>query len=284
MDNLLRMSYSKVDCWLSCRQMWYWKYKLNLAKKGTKTPLQVGAIVHDLMHRHYMHKPIPQDIEAYIKEKYPDNPETATGVAYEALTLMEGYLSAWEKDYLNVISSEMKIELPRVEPITKQEYTIYVIVDALARDEKNRLWRVEHKTASRVDQYYLAGLRGGLQGGIYHHALTNTLLEPVVGTIYNMIVKTKIPQYPRMPVMMQKGLAQRSVDTFDGVVREILKNDIFPNAGRCFAYSEDCEYLPLCQAWKGKWDSDMERIARSFYRPYYDLRKEEEMKKETKGC
>ena len=143
-----------------------------------------------------------------------------------------------------------------------------MIVDAVARDQQARLWRFEHKTAAKMDSYYLNGLRGGLQGGIYHWGLNQTMPEPVVGTIYNMLIKTKVPQYPRMPVMMQTGLADRAVQTFDGIARQIFLGDIYPNANACYQFNRECDYLPLCAQWKGEMTEQLQRTISSFYQEY----------------
>jgi len=232
----------------------------------------VGSIVHELMHRYYMGEDLPEDLEAYVLQKYPNNAQEnillSADIAREALLLFAGYIQAHKGDKMDVISSEMQIELERKEPLSGRPYSIYMIVDAVARDEQKRLWRMEHKTTARMDSYYLNGLRGGLQGGIYHWGLNQTMPEPVVGTIYNMLIKTKIPQYPRMPVMMQATLAERSVQTFDGVARQIFLGDVYPNSDACFEYNRECDYLPLCNIWKGEITEQIHRIMDSFYQPY----------------
>lgn len=265
----LRLSYSGANTWTSCRMKWYWNYVQNIRRKRVSHALQVGGIVHDLIHRYYMSEDIPTDMEAYIQEMYPSNvgPESIL-VAQEALTLVGGYIQRYASEPLEVISSEMKIELERVEPMTNQKYNIYAIVDVVARDQQKRLWRVEHKTASRMDTFYLNGLRGGLQGGIYHYALNQTMPEPVVGTIYNMIIKTKVPNYQRMPVLMQNTLAERAIQTFDGVARQIFGGDIYPDANACFAYNHECDYLPLCNIFKGEVNSQVQRVIDSFFQEY----------------
>jgi hypothetical protein len=264
----LRLSFSGAQTWLTCRQKWYWNYDQNIKRKETSRALQVGGIVHELLHKFYIQEDLPTDLEAYIQQEHPENqgPESAM-VAKEALTLVLGYLNQYSNDPLTVISSEMKIEVPREEPESGQIYNIYVIIDSVVRTQDQRLWRMEHKTTARMDNYYLSGLRAGLQGGIYHYCLNKTMPEPVVGTIYNMLVKTKIPQYARMPVLMESKLAERAIQTFDGVARQIFLGDIFPDAGSCFSFNRECQYLPLCNAIGHP--EQLERIKKSFYQDYY---------------
>lgn len=266
----LRLSFSGASSWASCRQRWWWNYSTNIKRKGASRALQVGSIVHDLLHRYYMGEDLPKDLEEYIQTQYPDNQgNESLLIAQEAYSLLLGYINQYQDDPLKIISSEMKIEVERTEPETGRKYSIYGIIDACARTKDNRLWRFEHKTAARIDSYYLSGLRSGLQGGIYHYLLNQTMPEPVVGTIYNMLVKTKIPQYQRMPVLMQTTLAKRALQTFDGIARQIFQGDIFPDAGSCFSFNRECDYLPLCNIWEGKMTPQVERIINSFYQEYY---------------
>ncbi len=283
---VLRLSFSGASTWLSCRQKWYFAYKEQLQGKGTSYPLQIGSVLHDLVHKHYVGElslEHIQNLDQWVSCQYPNQTkEVSMEIALEAGRLLAGYLRKYEEDPLEVISSELKIEVSRVEPITGKEYILYGIIDAVCRTQDKRLWRLEHKTASAIDTYYLKGLRSGLQGGIYHYLLNKTMPEPVIGTIYNMFVKTKIPKYERMPVMMQSLLAERSLKTCDGVARQIFSGDIFPDAGSCFTYNRDCDYLPLCNVWKGQWDAYSERIRDSFFQVRETRETKEQKGKELK--
>jgi hypothetical protein len=268
--NDLRLSFSGASSWLACRRKWEFTYQEKIKRRDIGYPLQVGGVLHELVHKYYMCELTPEDIsnlDEYVAKKYPDQTmEVSHQVATEAATLLNGYLHKFQDDPLTVISSEMKIEIERVEPLTGKKYRIYGIIDAVCRTRDQRLWRLEHKTSARLDTFYLRGLRSGLQGGIYHHLLNETMPEPVIGTIYNMFVKTRIPQYERMPVLMEGKLAERSIQTFDGVARQIFEGDIFPDAGSCFTYNRECEFLPLCNlGWSGTWDERSLRIKNSFY-------------------
>jgi hypothetical protein len=281
----LRLSFSGAQSWLSCRQRWYFSYKENIRRKEVSYPLQVGKVLHELVHQYYMGEltgEVLEHLDEYVIGQYPDQPHAlSVEVAVEAGTLLQGYLLKFDDDPLTVISSEMKIESHREEPQTQWPYKIYGIIDAVCRTKDQRLWRLEHKTAAKMDTFYLKGLRSGLQGGIYHYLLNKTMPEPIVGTIYNMFVKTKVPQYERMPVMMQEQLAQRALSTFDGVARQIYRGDVFMDAGSCFSYNRECDYLPLCNQWKGEWDEITNRIKGSFFQARQSREEEEKKGKEA---
>lgn len=272
----LRLSFSGASTWLSCRRKWYFNYKENLVGKETSRALEVGAVTHYLLHKWFLEEITLEDIQNLnetLIEFYPDMPpQEAVSIAMECSQYLLGYIDKYQNDPIKVISSEMKIESEVIEPKTLKPYRIYGIIDAVCRTPDQRLWRLEHKTAGSIDSFYLNGLRNGLQGGIYHYLLNKTMPEPVVGTIYNMIVKTKIPKYERMPVFMESILAARALATFHGIARDIFLGDIYPNADACFSYNRNCTYLPLCNAWKGQWDKNTLRIKESFFKPKEERR------------
>lgn len=266
---MIKLSTSGAKTWLTCRMKWYWQYEQDLAAKKQAPPLQIGKVVHDLRHKYYTGELQLKDLEnldTYVSRMYPSlSPEEAYDIAYESAKYINGYIQKYEDDPLTFISSEMILELPRKEPQTGIEYTIHMIIDAIARTRDGRLWRDELKTTARMDSFYLSGLRGGLQGGIYHWGLCNVMPEPIAGTIYNIIVKTKVPQYERMPVLIQKSIADRALETFDGVVRDIISHDVYKNCDQCFAYNRQCDFIPLCNTWQGEWNDKTLRIKDSFF-------------------
>lgn len=265
----LRLSYSGASVWRACPMKWFFSYIHELTGKTTPGPMQVGKVVHDILFGLYTGKIKTEEIanmNEIVEKMYPDlSPAAALEIAFEASRLVTGYWRKYENDPIQMLSPEMQLEVLREEPVTGKKYRIFCIVDGVGRTQDKRLWRLEHKTAAKMDSYYLQGLRGGLQGGIYHWALNQSMPEPVVGTIYNLLVKTKVPQFERMPVLMQNKLAERSLSTFDAVARQIWEGDIFQDAGSCFQFNGECWFLPLCNVWKGQWDQQALRVKEAFF-------------------
>lgn len=259
----LRLSASGVGAWRFCPKYWHWSYVEKIVPRKTSGPLQVGSITHKLLHLYYTGKLSFEDfkdLRETVAKAYPENaPNISIDVAVEAGQLVLGYLEKYRQDPLTVISSEMQLSVKRKEPLTGFEYEIYGIVDAVCRTADSRLWRLEHKTTAKMDSAYLGGLRQGLQGGIYWYLLNELMPEPVVGTVYNLLVKTKVPQFSRAPVLMQERIATRALNTFDGVVRDILNGNIYYDAGACYSFRE-CDYLPLC-------NNDTPQTRTAFYKP-----------------
>jgi hypothetical protein len=240
----LKLSHSKISTFLHCRQRYAWSYVEELVPKEKAFPLQVGDILHQLLDLWYtdsLEQRYLQDMEAFVRDCYPNNTSEQTlEVAYQALRLFNGYYTKFaESDPLNFVSSETHIE------VDMGDYILVMRVDALARPKDGRLWRVEHKTTARLDSHYLNGLKGGLQGAIYDFGVEHMLKEKVEGTIYNLLVKTKEPQYHRAYTKRNLAAQERMLKTVEGVYRDITKGDFYPSS-QCYQYARECPYLLLC--------------------------------------
>jgi hypothetical protein len=251
----LRLSHTKITTWQDCHKKYYWTYVERLTPKVKAKPLQVGDITHKLHHLWVVGKLTP-DIIINLPEKvtklYPENTEIESDeVAQLAGILMRGYINQYSEDPLEFISSEVHIE------VELDHVTLVMKIDALARPKDQRLWRVEHKTAGKMDSFYLAGLKGGLQAAIYDFGIEQMFHEKPGGTIYNILVKTKIPSYHRAYAMSNRTAITRMLQTVEGVYQEIQRADYFPSS-RCFSYNNECEYKKLC-------DFDSPQVREAFY-------------------
>jgi hypothetical protein len=225
-----------------------------LSPKEKARPLQLGDITHQLLHAWDRGTLTVKDIEnlpAKVQELYPTNPEgMSEDIAIEAANLVRGYLKEHAgKEQLKMIPGETGLL------IDAGDYLLYGKVDVWARDKKKQLWRGERKTTAKIDSFYLGGLKSGLQGGIYDILSEAVMKEPLKGTFYDMLVKTKIPQYPRTFVPRSAKHIQRTWETLNGVVRDINGGDFYPSC-KCFMYNRECDYRMLCEN-----DSDMTRNA-----------------------
>lgn len=243
MTEKLRLSYSKASTFLHCRQEYVWIYEEMLSPKRKAFPLQIGDIVHQLFHLQYEGKLTPNivgNMEQFVREVYPDNTDQETfQVAYEALNLFSGYLAFWSNDPITVTSSEVHLEYEM------PDFILYGRIDALGRMGNSKLWKIERKTTKTEDSALLNGFRKGLQGGVYDFLLTHCLEERVQGTIYDLLIKTKVPKYKRNPVMLNRKRMDRAIKCMEGVARDIKRGDFYPTCD-CFTYNRECDYAPLC--------------------------------------
>lgn len=240
----IRLSSSKIETFLSCRNLYKWIYHEGLAPKDKSMPLQVGDFTHRLLHKYRTGKLTPeliQDLPALIKEAAPENTEDLTfDVAEQAANLVLGYIQRYSNDQtLTFIASEIHLE------VEEPDFYLYARVDGLGRTQEGGLWRVETKTTSRLDSAFLSGLKNSLQTGINHYLLKEVMKEKIKGTIFELLVKTKIPQYERSPIPFSQRIVDQCLETARGVSRSIQRGDFYPSM-RCFSYNRECEYRHLC--------------------------------------
>lgn len=256
-EKKLRISASRCTTYLHCPKKYFWTYEEHLKAKSTGArPLFVGSLVHRLIHQYNTGKLNLEALGQYDKivtKLFPEvqsQPE-AVSIASEALTLFSGYITNFANDPLEVVSSEVHLEVDR------GPYILYTRVDALVRPQDGKLWRGEHKTTAKTDNAYLKGLKRGIQAGIADLVLEEVMPERVVGTIYNLLVKTKVPQYYRSPVLTEKNLREMTESMLHHVFTGITEKR-FGCSMNCFVYNRECEYLTLCK-------HDSPQIRESFY-------------------
>jgi hypothetical protein len=266
----IRFSHNKLSIWLHCHQRYKLYYLDGLQTKRKAENLQIGVVVHDLLKLWNDKKLTSSDIsnlESYVQKLFSFNEgDESLTIAREAARLVVGYIKQYERDPLKVISSEVHVqqELP--------DYILYGRIDGLSRTQDDRLWRLEYKTAKRIDNYYLNGLKAGLQGAIYDFLIEEHFKEKLTGTIYSMLVKTTVPQFPRAFSPISRPGIRRMHETCQGVLRDIQRGDFYPSSA-CLNYGRDCEFKILC-------DNDTPDNREAFYttRPA-----EESLEKEKGG-
>ena len=175
-----------------------------------------------------------------VQESYPDEEEDdLLNLVSQASTLCSGYIFKHADSDLKIIPGETMLE------VDMKDYILVGIVDGWARPPDNKLFRLERKTGARLDHHYLAGLRGGLQGAIYDYLTESLFQEKINGTIYDMLIKTKEPQFPRNFAKCDRTSIELMLKTLDGVVRDIGRGDFYPSTD-CFRYNSECAYRKLC--------------------------------------
>ncbi len=256
-ESKLRLSASRCGVYVSCPKKYFWTYHEHLkAKAQGERPLFVGSLVHRLKHQYNLGKLNLEALGQYdqvVQKLFPEitNNQEAVSIASEALTLFNGFISAFADDPLEVVSSEVHLELDR------GPYILYTRVDELDRTQDGKLWRGEHKTTARTDNAYLKGLKRGIQAGIADIVMSEVMPEKVYGTMYNLLVKTKIPQYYRSPVLTEKSLRPMTESMLKHVYEGVM-SERFECSMNCFVFNRECEFLPLCK-------HDDPKIREAFY-------------------
>lgn len=242
----LRLSYSKANCFMRCRQEYNWHYVEGLSPKAKSWPLKVGDIVHQLLHGYDKQEITLEFIQDYqsvinfIKKSYPDEEEDSVlELAAQSSRLCTGYINEHKDAELKTIPGETYLEYDM------GNYILVGIPDGWARPSDGKLFRLERKTGSRLDQHYLSGLKGGLQAAIYDFLTEQLFQEKLHGTIYDMLIKTKEPKFPRSFATIDRVSIELMLRTMEGVYRDIMAGDYYPSTA-CFRYNSECAYRVLC--------------------------------------
>ena len=269
-----RYSTSRLNTYLHCPKAYWWCYRENLVPKERGRPLYLGSLVHLLLevyNKEELTTEFIQNLPQWVQEEFPEVDQAeALSLATEAADYVLGYLRAYEDDPFKVISPEVHLELER------DEYILYTRVDNICQSQDGRFYRGEYKTTAKMDSAYLSGLKSGLQAGIAYIIMKEVVPERITGTVYSLIVKTKIPQYHRMLVSAEKGLIQRTEECIQGVHESIQEGKFYPSM-QCHYYNRACEYLPLCK-------NDTKETREAFYTKREEFLPPGQMKrKEEKG-
>ena len=73
------------------------------------------------------------------------------------------------------------------------------------------------------------------------------LPERISGTIFNLLVKKKTPEFPRQAVPRSQLVVDLAKETVLGVVRSLQRGDLYPSM-KCSQYNRPCDFEPLCRS------------------------------------
>jgi hypothetical protein len=240
----LRLSTSRVKTYLHCPKAYWWQYKEDVVLQKRSKALQVGDFTHIFLQKDAegtLTKEYVNQLADEVQKAYPDNTiEESTDIAYDAFTYYLGHKEKFKDSAFKIESTEVHLECEM------KGFTLYTRLDTLLRDQESRLWRGEYKTTARIDSAYLSGLKSGLQAGISYLVMQEVMPEPITGTIYDLIVKTKVPQYERAMILAERSLIQRTTDCLNGVADGILSERFYPSM-ECHYFNRECDFLPLCK-------------------------------------
>ena len=248
----LTLSYSKINTYLECRKRYWWEYEQDLTPKARRVAPSVGDVVHRLRRKWHLDRLLVTDVEFLqerVQQLYPDmSDDDIEQVCRKALRLFDAYINQWDRSKFEIASPEVTFELEC--EVAGQPFVIMAKLDGICKTPDGRLWRDELKTSSRTDPSYLAGLRNPLQTGIYHW-VTNEVLKKqgqhIIGTVFTMLVDTKVPQCTQTPHMTGTWLTDLAKQTVYGVAEDILTNKPLYPSTKCLLFYE-CPYLELCRS------------------------------------
>jgi hypothetical protein len=266
---MIPISHSASQAFKDCKRLYYLRYIRKLRRKSYSSgAIDLGKLWHKALAQMYFTRTI-DGIGKFIDSNAKS--EKDSGATRSMLT---GYLARWG-EFPPVSLHECVHSVPIIDPSTGRHstgFSQFLIIDMLALHEDNsiRLW--EHKTAASVDNNYIEKLFSDPQIIGYYSALRYSGID-VKSVIYDVALKPKLKQkknesagdfadrvlnwhfrkesYHREEIFISdRAVAEWREDLWNVTrdIKECKKNDRwYRNAGRCFDYYRQCEFLPLCQ-------------------------------------
>lgn len=272
------ITHSSLECFKACRQKYKYRYMDGIVPKRKSAALEFGSAMHAVLEQYFNFIKAaqvfdgmePEDVIRERCEQIVDDAGLETVETAKLMGLILGYISRWYKtdvEELDVIDVEKEFNN------TKLLATINFVgkVDGLVRRKSDgKYFILEHKTASVVDESYVAQKQIDSQTMTYAICLEDTMEIEIGGVIHDIITKQKI--------RLKKGESESDFcerliddvtdDNFTRIVIEFAPGDLddfrhelynacndldrcgnfYKCTGSCIGRYGACEYLPLCKA------------------------------------
>lgn len=275
---------SSLDCFKSCRAKYKLRYVDCIVPKQTSNALFFGSAMHTALERYFNNIPVVQAMGGEITAEEVTEGLFADDKFERAklFGLMQGYINHWlvtdTEDY-NVVAVERefshRIENHRISVIDGEVKIFDVdfsgkIDGILERKSDGKIFILEHKTASIVDDDYINQKSIDSQTLTYAVMVQETLEKEVSGVIHDIIIKQKIriKKGESEDEFCQRLIDDVSDENFKRIQIEFTQeylNDFkeelmescrvlsscrkyFKSTCNCIGRYGACEYLPICKA------------------------------------
>ena len=195
------VTHSSLNAFQACRKSYEYRYVRGIVPIETSTALGFGTAIHRGLEALFLAigSKVPQNeaVEAAVTactiEASAQNLEIADIVKCEVLMRKYAalYYSGDEQDFSD-INVEQEFRVPFLSYINGVRVEYAGKVDGIVRRQDGKLYIVEHKTASRVDDGYIDRIRIDSQIRLYAQVIAHIYREEVAGAIYDIIIKPGI--------------------------------------------------------------------------------------------
>lgn len=257
----MAISYSETQCFKTCQKMHEWQYIKGIRPKEKAEALLFGTAIHSALEMLYKDMPLGAALSAL------DELDDVNRAKARAL------ITRYHEKYMT-----MPVDVVAVEQWVKHLFggdyycgneEFIGRIDAII-DEDGRRWIVEHKTATSVDDAYLARIQIDTQSMLYILAAREEFGE-IEGVIYDILIKPaiRLKKAESIEEFEERCLADVDGENFIRVHQRFTEDDLsdarlefrlicadidarkrglFPykNTGACNAIGRTCPYLCLC--------------------------------------
>lgn len=273
------VTHTSLECFKSCRKKYDLRYKQGIVPKIKSEALEFGTAWHTMLEQYFKQIEAVQAVGANFGTE-DEVAERSYAVAdtlglsridtAKLMGLTVGYIGKWyEYDIMqfDVIDVEKEFSVP----ILDDRATFVGKVDGLVQQKSDgKYYIVEHKTASNVDDNYVAQKDIDTQTMIYAMCLEDLMGIQIHGVIHDIAIKQKIRQkkgeseeefcdrlfedvtednFKRIVVEINRDVLDEFKVERDCSVNDLLQCDMFYKCtNNCVGKYGACEYLPICRA------------------------------------
>jgi hypothetical protein len=194
------LTYSALNTFRNCPRKYKNRYIDSLRPRESAEALSFGSAIHRAIELWYRWNSEPNRrtivcdfLDIAFVERYNDLKQMAHWQLARAL--FDGYAHRYCIEDFSMVEVEKEFTCEIRNPDTGRASQTFVMsgkVDAIVQCYDG-MYLLEHKTASKVDANYLDKLWTDTQIALYCHYLRE-LGYPIVGVIYNVLLKAKIKQ------------------------------------------------------------------------------------------
>ena len=204
------LTYSAWNMFRNCPRAYEWRYEKHLVPLQANENLMFGSVIHKCLELWYKHFDAKQ-VYAYIDNVFPQRieflkngvpnlyyiPEQKTAWQ-KAQAMMDGYFLKYPEEPFDVFAVEDVFGGDIINPATQaksKKIDIKGKVDGIVKMKNSgEYYLLEHKTASIINDIYLAKLPCDTQITLYTIYAEKKYNIPIAGIIYNILGKTKTIQ------------------------------------------------------------------------------------------
>lgn len=258
-----------------CRLKWFWSYCQGYQRVVPKTSLALGRLVHEALDVWYAEQTDPvalfreraeEELEG-IDAQWADEKEELAEAFELGEAMLAGYLEEYPDDHAqwDILATEHRLEkrIPTPNGGLSQCWLV-ARLDGLIRDERGRVWVLEHKTYSRKPSgdYLAMDQQMTIQTWLGQDlAGTLGIDDEVVGVIWNGLRKQAPSKRVRNPLFMREYLFRSqpqiewALTRAYQVYREMRNPEVIypePDMIRCTM----CDFQQSCQELQrdGDWE------------------------------
>ena len=198
-DSRETTTYSMWSLFRNCRRACYWRYVKQIVPVNRKVEtLWFGSLIHECLeiwHGKRELEPVLDHIDRSCVNRDAE-PSVKRDWQY-ARAMMIAYAEKYPTEPFEVVGLEQVFTADIVNPATGAKSRSFVMsgkIDGLLRKPDGTYWLLENKTASSVGGSYIDRLWLDTQIRLYAHYVREALGIPVVGSLYNVLTKTRLAQ------------------------------------------------------------------------------------------